>query len=764
MLKLRHPASLLAISLLIMLATWRSFSPPSPVGSDEPDVVFSAIRAEAILRDLLQEGQPHPVGSEMNRVVRDRIIEHFEAAGYDPEVRSGFHCNPEYGSCAEVENIVAVKPGTDGQNAVLLTAHYDSVWTGPGAADDGAGVSAILEIARMASDYPPFHNDVIFLLTDAEETGLIGASAFAENDPLFARVKLAVNLEARGVSGPSTLFETGDGNRRVIRAYSKSVPRPSANSLVNEIYKAMPNDTDYSVYRDKGVMGLNFAFADGVALYHSVLDDPDHLDLGSLQHHGDNAWAVVNAFGDRDLSKIGSREDAGYIDLFSATLIHYPVSIVVGLTLVLGVWAMLAIAVAFRKEFRYRQLRWGLVAVPFLVLSLPALGYLLSWPLGRWLDMNPLAHPWPWPGWLALVLGAGLVLFTTVKLFSGRVSACAWMITAWFLVFAFGMYLTRNLPTAAHVALIPLAAFALGSLVDLFRKKSPAPLLVASVAGFAAAAFISWHHFFLLGAVMNFDRSALLIMPLVFMLLVAVPMLLAFASKRELGWWPAKWLAVALLAVVVVHLFTPAYTAERPRDMTLMYREVENAATAHLVLESLSGRPDRSYAREHDFVETELDNGRLGTESRPARAVTPIGLPGASIVASEAVVVDGNWRRELQVLAPADTPLLSLALPTGIGLIEVWVDGELAIARDRMSKKKQPIHRLRLLQPGARTYRVELVTEEQDPFRLAAVSWHELPGVLVAPFLGYWPDEAQPTQYGRRAEKIQFFDVPGAAP
>ena len=224
MLKLRHPAVLLAICLLIMLATLRSFSTPSPVGPDEPDVVFSAIRAEAILRDLLQEEQPHPVGSGMNRVVRDRIVAHFEAAGYEPEIRSRFQCNPEYGSCADIENIVAVKPGSDKQNAVLVTAHYDSVWTGAGAADDGAGVSAILEIARMAADYPPYLNDVIFLITDAEETGLVGARAFAEHDPLFARVKVVVNLEARGVSGPSTLFETGEGNRSIIRIYFKNVP------------------------------------------------------------------------------------------------------------------------------------------------------------------------------------------------------------------------------------------------------------------------------------------------------------------------------------------------------------------------------------------------------------------------------------------------------------------------------------------------------------------------------------------------------------
>jgi hypothetical protein len=54
MLRLRHPLSLLAISVLVLLGVLRSYSSPTPVDAAAPDVVFSAIRAEAILRDLLR--------------------------------------------------------------------------------------------------------------------------------------------------------------------------------------------------------------------------------------------------------------------------------------------------------------------------------------------------------------------------------------------------------------------------------------------------------------------------------------------------------------------------------------------------------------------------------------------------------------------------------------------------------------------------------------------------------------------------------------
>jgi len=612
MLKLRHPISLLLIASLILLGVLRTYSTPAPVDADAPEVVFSADRADAILRDLLAEKLPHVAGSPQNSVVRNRVLAHLAAAGYEPEIQSLFHCNPMFGGCSPVDNVIAVKPGSRGKYAILLTAHYDSNWAGPGAADDAAGVAAILEIARMAADFPAFDNDVIFLLTDAEEAGLIGADAFARHHPLFARVKAVINLEARGVAGPSAMFETGEGNRSVIRMLAKNVNRPVANSLTYEVYKRIPNDTDFTIYRKKGVMGVNFAFTQGVALYHSALDDPDHLELGSLQHHGDNAWGMLKAFGERDLTTINHAEDAAYIDLFGLGLSHYPLSIAGGLVLFLGVWAMIAIGLAFRKEFRYRQLRWGLLAIPLLFAALLLGGYLLSWPLGRWPELHPLEHPHPWVGRLTLFLMLGLLVYGTLKLFTSRVSACAWMVLAWAVVFLLGLVLTSKLPAATYVAVLPLAMFALGSVIDLFRKKSPAPLLMASVLGFAASAFISIYHFFMLDVALNFDRSHIKVIPLYLMALTAMPMLLAFVKRRELTWQPARWLLVAILSGCFVHLLLPGFTAQRPRAMTLAYSETGDAERGYIVLESAYGMPDRAYARSHDFADRELNDGRLG--------------------------------------------------------------------------------------------------------------------------------------------------------
>ena len=759
MLRLRHPVALLLICALVLLGVLRSFSAPEPLAADAPDVEFSALRSEAILQDLLQAGVPHVAGSPANLVVGNRIISHLESSGYEVDIQSRFHCNPLFGACSPVDNLIAIKPGSVGKNAVLLTAHYDSGWTGPGAADDAAGTAAVLEIARMAAAFPAFVNDIIFLLSDSEENGLIGADAFAQYHPLFAKVKVVINLEARGTTGSSALFETGEGNRGIIRMFAKNVDRPVANSLVNEIYKRMPNDTDYTVYKRKGVMGLNFAFSQGVAVYHSAIDDPDHLDIGSLQHHGDNAWSMMKALADRDLEHIISREDAGYIDVFASRLLHYPSSIALGLSLVLGVWVLIAIGIAFGKDLRIWQLRWGLLAVPFLLGSIVLGGYLLSFPLGHWPDLHPIEHPYPWVGRLALFGVAVLSLYATLKLFAGRVSPSAMMMLCWGLIFMAGMVLVSKLPTAGHLTLIPLAMFACGSVIDIFRKKSPAPLLMATVLGFTGTVFISFYHYFMLDVVLNFDRSHFKIIPLVFMTLTVLPLLLAFVRGRELSWQPARWLLVAILLACLVHLSLPGFSPHRPRGMTLMYSEVEGSETGYVVLESLITSFDEDYANGHGFKPVVLDNGWSQAFERPARAVPALNLPGVEVKAHSVRHKETGWSHRFVLHAHEGLEFLLVVIAKESLLDKAWVDGQLALDTSLESKHQRQDDSLRLVNPDKSSFEIRLLARSPDAISLAVVTWHELPKVLVAPFMRNWPENAQAVEYGPRARKVQHITL-----
>ena len=286
--------ALMGIALLLAV-TWVAYRPVAPLGPEASPAVFSAYRATAILRDLVGDGAPHPIGSAANTRLRESIVRKLSALGYATELQSGFVCN-DAGTCGSPVNIIATRrDSTAGDGTVLLAAHYDSVPAGPGASDDGAGVAALLEIARILAARPASPHPITLLITDGEEAGLLGALLFVRDHPLSKRVSAAVNVEARGTSGPSLMFETGNANSWLMGLFAAAIARPMTNSLYYVVYKQLDNDTDFTVFKTAGYQGFNFAFVGHVGHYHTPLDNVAHADPSSLQQQGDNALAALTA-------------------------------------------------------------------------------------------------------------------------------------------------------------------------------------------------------------------------------------------------------------------------------------------------------------------------------------------------------------------------------------------------------------------------------------------------------------------------------------
>ena len=146
---------------------------------------FDTARALARLRRILGDERPHPVDSEANDEVRERLIAELRALGSTP-VTDQLACNGtgkgRAVSCARVRNVVAAWVPRSGR-PVMMVSHYDSTPVGPGAADDGIGVAAMLETAALLKDRP-LQRPVLLLFNEGEEAGLIGARAFLERHPL----------------------------------------------------------------------------------------------------------------------------------------------------------------------------------------------------------------------------------------------------------------------------------------------------------------------------------------------------------------------------------------------------------------------------------------------------------------------------------------------------------------------------------------------------------------------------------------------------
>lgn len=350
----------LFLALLVgALIAWSELRLPAPAPADAPAAAFSAGRAMADVR--LVAARPHPIGSAANHAVRDRLLARMRALGLSPRLRRDDVLLPvKDGSLqgGSPETLVGLLPGRDrAQPALALMAHYDSVPGAPGAADDGAGVAAVLETIRALRSQGVPARDVAVVLTDGEEAGLLGAHGFFAHDPLARHIGFVQNLEARGSGGRVQMFETGRDNGAAVGLFSATAVRPSAGSLFDYVYARLPNDTDFSVARRAGVAGFNYAFTGRYFDYHAPTDAVANLQPGALQDMGGQLLAAA-----RPLAFAPSlpprRPDAVYGVLFGNTMLAYPPA---WGWLPLGAAAALT-ALAMARARRRGHLAWGEVA------------------------------------------------------------------------------------------------------------------------------------------------------------------------------------------------------------------------------------------------------------------------------------------------------------------------------------------------------------------------------------------------------------------
>ncbi|HEX6217779.1 MAG TPA: M20/M25/M40 family metallo-hydrolase, partial [Sphingomicrobium sp.] len=294
------PGLVFALLLLGFAVKGLLLTPPSPPVTAAAGE-FDTDRALARLARILGDQRPHPVDSDANDAVRDRLIAELRAIGLSPRIQEATDCSvmpkSRVVSCSRVRNVIATVGGGAGRH-VLLNAHYDGTPAGPGAADDGVGVAALIEIAAVLRASPPAR-PVSFLFNEGEEFGLNGASAFVREDRLSDDVDSLVNIEARGVKGPALMFETSNPNGPAVSAFAEASRRPYANSLSMDFAKLIPNTTDVVEFRPAGWAILNYAIIGNETRYHTPGDTIAALDQSSLYHVGSETLAATRAMASR---------------------------------------------------------------------------------------------------------------------------------------------------------------------------------------------------------------------------------------------------------------------------------------------------------------------------------------------------------------------------------------------------------------------------------------------------------------------------------
>ena len=420
----------LALLIALMLGSWIAFNeqllPESrPVGA--PASEFSAERAFADV--TLMAAAPHPTGSPANARVRDALVSRMAKLGLSPQVRPGVGVQtPRRATdriyAGAVENIVGVLPGRDrSAPAVALMAHYDSVPASPGAADDAMGVAVALETVRAIKARGTPARDVMVVITDGEEAGLLGANHFFRRDPLAKRIGLVINAEARGSSGRVNMFQTSAQNGELVRMFARTARAPSSSSLSVLIYEKMPNDTDLTESLRAGIAGLNYAIIGRQFDYHSPTSTPANLERGSLQDMGTQVLAATaeTAFAPQ---LPGRAPTVVYSNLFGDVVIAYPVWF--GWVILLAAAVLLAFAVRWARhsgEFPASDIVRGMGALAFAgvgtVAVLEFARRLTGAGFGFLEQRFLLAQSAPWE-WAIMMLSLGFLMLAAGDMARGR--------------------------------------------------------------------------------------------------------------------------------------------------------------------------------------------------------------------------------------------------------------------------------------------------------------------------------------------------------
>ncbi|CAI6328975.1 unnamed protein product [Periconia digitata] len=191
--------------------------------------------------------------------------------------------------------IVAIRGSEDGESfysanrapengGVLVNAHYDSVSTGYGATDDGVGVVSVLQLLSYFTEEGNWpKRTVVLLLNNGEEDFLNGAKAFMRH-PISQVPHTFLNLEGAGAGGRATLFRSTDTE---VTSFYKAASRPFGTVASSDGFKKhlIRSETDYVVFNGElGLRGLDVAFMEPRARYHTIEDSTKETSLDSVWH------------------------------------------------------------------------------------------------------------------------------------------------------------------------------------------------------------------------------------------------------------------------------------------------------------------------------------------------------------------------------------------------------------------------------------------------------------------------------------------------
>lgn len=628
---------------------------------------------------------PRPVGTEDHRRARKYLEDSLTNLGISPETQSTIAFNARSGTpyrAGYVTNIIGRIKGNGGGNTILLVAHYDSVSTGPGAADNASSVASILETLRILKTESPGENDVAVLFSDAEEVGTLGAKAFINETPWLSNVKAVINLEARGSSGASLLFETSENNSGLIKSYSGAVVHPVASSFFSDVYKILPNDTDFTEFKLKDVNGLNTAFIEEINNYHTAADNVKNLDKNSVFQQGENLLAIVRDLRNKNLTEAATGEQV-FFDLFGKVVVRYPVGLV--LPLMLAALVLYFAAVYFGRRTEKLTLK-GIIIGFFLFLFYLLAGIIFSVLLVKIIAVfhkdyamfitgdtyNAVYYIF---GIMSLTTALAFVFYaifgkkrTRDDLFFG--GATLWLLLA--------ILTSLVLPGTSYIFTLSSISVSTTSLIGFLWKDETSTdlknLLIPLLGSFVGIVLIGGiiRHL-VLGLGVGMIPVGVFFVALTFGLLIYAVLILERKTRLIIG----GLLATVGIGLIILGLATTTYSPENPRQTSVFWALDADTQKAFWATEDLNPNEWNKAIFEGNSGDTQLP--QILPQSRrffltKETALSDLGLPALEKISDETA---GDSRRvKFKVASPSQSPVITLAIESAAEVTGFEMDGK----------------------------------------------------------------------------------------
>lgn len=559
------------LPLLILAIFWsfRSLMPTNGNTSVEEEYGFSTDKALTHVEAISK--QPHAVGFPAHETVRAYIVAELEKLGLEVSLQEGYTAG-DWANYSKAVNIVTRIEGSGEGKALLLLSHYDSnPHSSLGASDAGSGVATILEGIRayLAKKVTP-KNDIIIVITDAEELGLNGADLFANRHTWTKDIGLVLNFEARGSGGPGYMFmETNRGNEQLIKEFVTANPQfPVTNSLAYSIYKLLPNDTDLTVFReDQDIEGFNFAFIDDHFDYHTVRDSYSRLDRNSLTHQGSYLMPLLTHFSETDLGSLKSLNDYIYFNIPVFKMVTYPFDWIWPMWLLaLGVFIILLVLGFRNGSLNLKEVSLGFIPMLTSLVINGVLGY-FAWTIITTLypGYKDILQGFTYNGHtyiLAFALFSLAICFLAYHKFKKLsipnllvAPALLWLLICW----AVAQYLP-----GASFFILPVYALLVCFAISIYQKEADPflPLFLTLPAIFIYSPFIVM---FPIALGLKMLVTTTLFTTLTFWLLL--PLIGRYPRKKFLG----SLLFIGFISALAMAHFQSGFTEKKPKPSSLVY-------------------------------------------------------------------------------------------------------------------------------------------------------------------------------------------------